>query len=77
MRLSAICILTLLSAIKTVAFAQDRSNIRLAEIDDRFWLIDPHGSPFFAHGITIQSPPNERQNNSPLRSMKSWTADLR
>ncbi|MGC6424968.1 MAG: endo-1,4-beta-xylanase [Lentimonas sp.] len=37
------------------AIAQERSAIRLAEINGRTWLINPEGNPFFAHGITHMS----------------------
>lgn len=32
--------------------AQERSHIRLQEIDGRVWLIGPDRHPFFAHGVT-------------------------
>ena len=48
----AISALALFMTSPFAALAQERSVIRLAEIEGRTWLITPEGNPFFAHGIT-------------------------
>ena len=37
---------------RTAGCTQNKSVIRMAEIDGRTWLVTPEGKPFFAHGIT-------------------------
>ncbi|MEM8669379.1 MAG: beta-agarase [Planctomycetota bacterium] len=52
-RLSIPALATIVLAMTSpIANAQERSIIRLKEIEGRTWLIDPEGNPFFAHGIT-------------------------
>ncbi|MEM0896790.1 MAG: beta-agarase [Verrucomicrobiota bacterium] len=50
----ALPILTFLSLVVFSLTGSDEKSqrITLANIDDRHWLIDANGSPFFAHGIT-------------------------
>jgi acetyl esterase/lipase len=63
--------LALICAAPTAAFAQDQSNIRLTEIDDRSWLIDPRGKPFFAHGIThVGNPSHQVDDNEVSKACK-------
>lgn len=44
--------LLLFLAIPLSSSAQERSHIRLREINERVWLIGPDRQPFFAHGVT-------------------------
>lgn len=48
----AIWVLALIITSPFTSVAQERSGIRLAEIEGRTCLITPEGKPFFAHGIT-------------------------
>ena len=48
-------LLGLATALQSSLFAKDSDRtkaIRLTQIEDRHWLLDPEGLPFFAHGIT-------------------------
>jgi hypothetical protein len=44
--------LAVLAAAPMAAAAPDPPPIRLKKTDGRTWLIDQHGRPFFAHGVT-------------------------
>ena len=57
MKLFSILSLAVLLAAPLEGVAQDQSNIQIAKIEGRFWLVGPDGRPFFAHGVTHLSNP--------------------
>ena len=51
------------------------------KVDDRFWIIDPEGYPYYMRGICSFAPGNSQQNKTAFAqrfsSMSDWVATMR